>query len=37
MATFTLTWTPVITGNVTAQRASYRQKSVGGAFLTTGF
>ena len=37
MATFTLTWTPVITGNVTAQRASFRQKSVGGAFLTTGF
>lgn len=37
MANFTLTWTPVITGNVTAQRASYRQKSVGGVFLTTGF
>lgn len=37
MASFTLTWTPVITGNVTAQRAYYRQKTVGGAFLTTGF
>jgi len=37
MAVFTLTWTPVITGNVTAQRANYRQKSVGGSFITTGF
>lgn len=30
-------WTPVINGNVTAQRVSKRVKSVGGAFLTTGF
>lgn len=37
MASFTLSWTPVITGNVIAQRAYFRQKTVGGAFLTTGF
>lgn len=32
-----LNWTPSITGNVTAQRASKRKKAVGGAFDTTGF
>lgn len=37
MANFTLSWTPNINSNVSAQRTYYRQKSVGGAFLTTGF
>lgn len=32
-----LSWTPVITANVTSQVASKRRKSVGGAFDTTGF
>ena len=37
MATLTLTWTPNITVNVINQRAYYRRKTTGGAFLTTGF
>lgn len=40
MATFTLHWdnTAVLANsNVTAQRASYRRRSVGGTFATTGF
>ena len=37
MANFTLTWTPNINPGVSNQQAEYRQKSVGGAFLSTGF
>lgn len=37
MANFNLTWTPNITANVTAQRAYYRQRSIGGSYITTGF
>lgn len=37
MASFTLNWTPIITPNVLGQRGYYRQKSVGGTFLTDGF
>lgn len=37
MASFTLQWTPIITPNVTGQRAYFRQKSVGGSYLTLGF
>src|ERR1044072_122879 len=37
MASFTLNWTPIITGNVSAQRAYYRRRSTGGTYLTTGF
>lgn len=37
MANFTLNWTPQINSNVIAQRAGYRGRIVGGAFITTGF
>lgn len=37
MAQFNLNWTPNINANVISQRAEYRQKSVGGAFITSGF
>lgn len=37
MASFTLEWTPIISSNVSSQRAYYRRKSTGGTFLTTGF
>lgn len=38
VAQFDLTWTPVNTsGNATAQRAYYRQRSAGGSFITAGF
>lgn len=40
MAQFTLNWfntAVIINPNVTGQRAVYRQKSVGGAFISTGF
>lgn len=40
MATFNLAWNNagiVSNTNVTAQRAHYRQKSVGGVYITTGF
>ena len=40
MAQFTLNWDNtelLANANVTAQRASYRRKSVGGAYITTGF
>lgn len=40
MAQFNLTWINtvlLINPNVTAQRALYRQKSIGGAFINTGF
>lgn len=37
MANFNLSWILTVTANVTGQRAYYRQKTVGGAFLTTGF
>jgi hypothetical protein len=40
MAQFTLNWdnTPILTsGNVLNQTASYREKSLGGSYITTGF
>lgn len=36
-ATFTLNWTPNINSKVIAQRAYYRQKSLGGTFSDEGF
>jgi hypothetical protein len=37
MANFTLNWSTNINGTVLNQQAEYRQKSIGGAYLTTGF
>lgn len=36
-ANFNISWTAGVTSNTTAQRVYYRQKSIGGAYITTGF